>query len=238
MLDNSKHSQEAERFIEKVRDQLILMALDQGKNVIVDDTNLAPIHEQTIRELVQGKAEVSIQDFTDVALEVCIQRDLQRAVSVGEKVIRQMWAQYLAPKPEIIEFNPILPTAVICDLDGTLALLNGRSPYDASTCEQDGLNRVVADLIRGKLVILVSGREEKYRSQTLAFLKKHGIDYAQLQMRATGDFRKDALIKREIFENHIRNRYNIEWVLDDRNQVVQMWRQLGLTCLQVADGDF
>jgi hypothetical protein len=157
---------------------------------------------------------------------------------VGEKVIRQMWAQYLAPKPEIIEFNPNLPTAIICDLDGTLALLNGRSPYDASTCEQDGLNRVVADLIRGKLVILVSGREEKYRSQTLAFLQKHRIDYAQLQMRATGDFRKDALIKREIFENHIRNRYNIEWVLDDRNQVVQMWRQLGLTCLQVADGDF
>lgn len=238
MFDNSRHSQEAEKFIVKVRDRLILMALAEGKHVIVDDTNLAPIHEITIRELVKGQAEVFIQDFTDIELEVCIKRDLKRTASVGEKVIRQMWSQYLAPKTKKIEFNPNLPAAIICDLDGTLALLNGRNPYDASTCEADLLNTIVAGLIRDKLTILVSGREEKYRNQTIAFLKKHNIEYKMLLMRKSGDFRKDSLIKREIFDNHIRDRYNIEFVLDDRNQVVQMWRQLGLICLQVADGDF
>jgi len=57
-------------------------------------------------------------------------------------------------------------------------------------------------------------------------------------MRKTGDSRKDSIVKREIFEEHIKGKYRIQFVLDDRNQVVEMWRQLGLTCLQVAEGDF
>ena len=57
-------------------------------------------------------------------------------------------------------------------------------------------------------------------------------------MRKTGDNRKDAIVKREIYETHIKDKYQVDYVLYDRNQVVEMWRSLGLTCLQVADGDF
>ena len=57
-------------------------------------------------------------------------------------------------------------------------------------------------------------------------------------MRKTGDNRKDSIIKEEIYRNLIEPNYNIEFVLDDRNQVVDMWRRIGLTCLQVADGNF
>ena len=238
MLDNSKHSKDAEKFVLKIRNQIMLMALEEGKHVIIDDTNLHPKHERTMRELTKGIAEVIIQDFTDIELEVCIKRDLNRLNSVGEKVIRQMYNDFLAPKPEEIVADPTLPHAIICDLDGTLALLNGRSPYDASTCENDILNSVVASLIKDKLVLLVSGREDKYREQTINFLDKHQIIYEKLIMRETGDFRKDSIIKKEIFDTKIRGFYNIDFVLDDRNQVVEMWRQLGLTCLQVAEGDF
>jgi len=238
MLDNSKHSKDAEKFVLKIRNQIMLMALEEGKHVIIDDTNLHPKHERTIRELTKGIAEVIIQDFTDVELEVCIKRDLNRLNSVGEKVIRQMYNDFLAPKPEETVVDPHLPHAIICDLDGTLALLNGRSPYDASTCENDILNSVVASLIKDKLVLLVSGREDKYREQTINFLGKHQINYEKLMMRETGDFRKDSIIKKEMFDTQIRGFYNIDFVLDDRNQVVEMWRQLGLTCLQVAEGDF
>jgi hypothetical protein len=238
MLDNSKHSKDAEKFVLKIRNQIMLMALEEGKHVIIDDTNLHPKHERTIRELTKGIAEIIIQDFTDVELEVCIKRDLNRLNSVGEKVIRQMYNDFLAPKPEEMVVDPTLSHAIICDLDGTLALLNGRSPYDASTCENDILNSVVASLIKDKLVLLVSGREDKYREQTINFLDKHQIIYEKLIMRETGDFRKDSIIKKEIFDTQIRGFYNIDFVLDDRNQVVEMWRQLGLTCLQVAEGDF
>ena len=238
MLDNGKFSKQNEDFVVAVRNQVLLMALENGKNVIIDDTNLHPIHEQTIRELVKGIAEVIIQDFTNVPLETCIKRDLNRSASVGEKVIRDMYRQFLAPKPEPSPWQAGLPSAIICDLDGTLCLMDHRNPYDASRCDEDRVNPVVASLLVGKTVLLVSGREEKYREPTLKFLTKHNIQYQALWMRKTGDRRKDAIIKQEIFDTHIRGVYNIEFVLDDRNQVVALWRSLGLTCLQVADGDF
>jgi hypothetical protein len=57
-------------------------------------------------------------------------------------------------------------------------------------------------------------------------------------MRDKGNNEKDSIVKRNMFEKYIRGKYFIEYVLDDRNQVVEMWRSMGLTCLQVADGDF
>jgi len=238
MLDDSKYSNDAEKFILKVRDRLILEALENGKHVIIDDTNLAPKHTERIKQLISGKAELHIQDFTSVDIDTCIKRDLKRCNSVGEKVIRDMYNQFLKPSGDIYQPVNGLQDIVICDLDGTLSLLNGRNPYDASTCENDLLNHTVANIIKNYVTIFVSGREEKYREQTEKFLLKHGIDYIDLFMRKTDDNRKDAIIKREIFDNEIRNKYNVSFVLDDRNQVVEMWRSLGLTCLQVADGNF
>jgi hypothetical protein len=69
-------------------------------------------------------------------------------------------------------------------------------------------------------------------------LAQYGIKPAGVFMRATGDQRKDSIIKQELFDRHILGKYNIKFVLDDRNQVVNMWRSLGLTVFQVAEGDF
>ena len=57
-------------------------------------------------------------------------------------------------------------------------------------------------------------------------------------MRDTGDGRPDNVVKLEIFDREVRERYNVVGVFDDRNKVVSMWRSLGLTVFQVADGDF
>jgi hypothetical protein len=162
---------------------------------------------------------------------------------VGEKVIRQMYRDFLQPKPPVIKFDPALPIAIVCDLDGTLALLNGRNPYDAARCEEDIVNEPVADILKtyflaGYTILLASGRSDIHRPQTERWLDKHSIQYNALYMRVEGDFRKDAIIKREIYEHHMQGRYNIKFVLDDRNQVVELWRSLGLTVLQVAEGDF
>ena len=137
-----------------------------------------------------------------------------------------------------------MPKAVICDLDGTLSLLNGRDPYNAAICDNDLLNAPVASVLQmakaqGYKVILLSGREDKYREPTLRFLAKHQIDYDLLLMRTTNDFRKDNIIKRELFEQEIQGKYFINFLLDDRNQVVDMWRKdLHLPCFQVNYGDF
>ena len=96
MLDGGKWSPANERFVEAVRDQIILAAVGAGTNVIVDDTNLDPRHEAHIRRLVEGKAEVVVEDF-DVPLDECIRRDAERPAPVGERVIRQMYRDFLAP---------------------------------------------------------------------------------------------------------------------------------------------
>jgi tRNA uridine 5-carbamoylmethylation protein Kti12 len=95
MLDAGRWSPGNERFVEAVRDQIILAAVDAGRHVIVDDTNLDPRHETHIRRLVDGRAEVVVEDF-DVPLDECIRRDGERPDPVGERVIRQMYRDFLA----------------------------------------------------------------------------------------------------------------------------------------------
>lgn len=243
MMDGGHWSKANEKFVLKVRNSLILAALEDGFHVLVDDTNLHPKHDQAIRELVKGIAQVETQDFTGVPLETCIERDLQRLQSVGERVIRGMYSQFIQKSASAPQYDHLLPDAIICDLDGTLALMNGRNPYDAAQCENDLLNEPIADIVNscyvsGTTIILVSGRGVQHKPHTARWLAQKGVDYHFLFMRAEGDSRKDAIVKQEIYENHIAKQYNIKFVIDDRAQVVAFWRSMGLTCLQVADGDY
>jgi predicted kinase len=242
MAHASRWSGGNEKFILKLRDQIIMMALEDGKHVIVDDTNFGK-HIDHIRELVKGLAVVEINDsFLQVSVEECIRRDLLRPKSVGKGVIMEMYRKYVeVPSPPPV-YNSALPEAIIVDMDGTLSLLNGRSPYDAATCDRDLANQPVLDTVlmwqKSVKVIIMSGRTDDCRSQTERWLAQYGVQATGIFMRATGDQRKDAIIKKELFDRHILGKYNVKFILDDRKQVVQMWRGLGLTVFQVAEGDF
>lgn len=152
--------------------------------------------------------------------------------------------------------NPNGIKAIISDLDGTLSLFNKpneiemyedvhiRNPYNAENCQNDGLNEAVAKVIelfnqQGYEIIFVSGRICDYRPQTVSFIEKHfpGMKYS-LFMRKSNDFRKDSIIKEEIFEEHIREKYNVLFIMDDRDQTCEGWRKIGLKCFQVAEGNF
>jgi len=173
-----------------------------------------------------------------------------------EIITRQTEASVAATKPEI---NSCLPFAIICDLDGTLSLFNSRrsdgsvdvrhpeahtrSPYDASRADEDSINEPVAAVIEamhkeGHPILFCSGREDCYREQTERFIKKHLSVPYQLFMRKSGDQRKDSIIKSEIYDEHIAPNYNVYFIMDDRNSVCEFWRSRGLTCWQVAPGDF
>lgn len=255
MLDASRWSKGSEQFVLKMRDIIIAEALREGKHVIVDDTNFAPFHEERIREIAAeytketGRpVEVDVK-FFDVSLDEAIERDLKRPNSVGEKVIKTMYNRYLkAPAQAVarkgLEQDSSLPKAIICDLDGTLALLN-RDPYDVSKVDTDDLNDAIAGIVKtyhdlGFKVLLLSGRTGSTEglSKTERWLETYAIPYEMLVMRAPDDKRRDADVKREMFDKNIKGRYYIEFVLDDRDQVVALWRDIGLTCLQVAPGDF
>jgi trehalose-6-phosphatase len=136
------------------------------------------------------------------------------------------------------------PTAVICDIDGTLAHMVNRGPYDTSKYMDDEKDDFIHSLFskltsEGATRIIVSGRSEEFKEVTQNWLHLHGVTYKHLYMRPVHNKQNDAIVKREIYEKLIEPHYNVICVIDDRNRVVNMWRnELHLRCLQVADGDF
>ena len=171
MIDDGEWSKENEKFILSVRDSIIVDALFQHKNIIVDDTNLAPKHEKDLRHIAEElDAEFEIKWF-DTPLAECIRRDMLRPNPVGKKVIRRFYEQIKDLYEPKIEYNPDLPECIIVDIDGTLAHMNGRSPYDYTQVHTDVVDPVVADIVRRYrsvdimddnplYVIIVSGRED------------------------------------------------------------------------------
>lgn len=238
-----KHSKKLEKMVEGIRDASILAALRDGYNVVCDDTNILPKHENHIRELVRGLAEVEINDsFFAVSFEECVERDKHRSSTVGKDVVLKFFIQ--ASNPDTSHFDASLPAAILVDLDGTLAIIpEGASPYRRPFIE-DGVNRAVAATMRAfsltHRIIIMSGRSTEFLSETMQWLELNDISWHALHMRLEGDERDDRIIKRELFDKYVRGNFNVQFVMDDRPKVVRMWRHdLGLTVFQVApDIDF
>lgn len=147
-----------------------------------------------------------------------------------------------------------LPSCIICDLDGTLAFHTSRKFYEENRCDEDSCDPRLALLLDwimsyGMDIIFITGRQELYRDKTMDWIKSHLHNWRQqklsgmgsridLFMRKTGDKRPDQVIKKEIYDKYIKDEFNVLCVFEDRNKVVEMWRDEGLLCCQVYDGDF
>lgn len=239
MVDNGKWSRENEKTILNIEKEIVSALLVNGFNVVVDDTNFA--HEDTWKTVAEEHfVNFEIKEFR-VPLMECIARDSGRPNPVGAEVIYKMYARY--QNAGIFSKNPNLIDTYLFDIDGTLAHMNNRSPYDASKALDDTLDNSVFDVLNrikdsGCNVIIMSGRSISYFDVTVKWLEKHHIRYDDIFMRAEGDNRKDSVIKRELYDKNIKDKYNVLGVFDDRNQVVDMWRDLGIKCYQVAYGFF
>ena len=245
LLHNNAHSKGREALVITMQEVMTETALSEGKNVIWSDTNLDPRHEQRAREKFSGKAEIVIEDsFLQVSLEECIKRNQNRSNSVPESAIRDTYNRWIRKdeKPFILEQDYSLPHVILVDLDGTLAHMNGRGPFEWDRIDEDDLDQTIAEIVRvfseKTQIIIVSGRDGSCRDKCLEWLGRHNIPFSRLYMRPIGDCRKDSIIKEEIFNHFIRGHCYVKFVLDDRNSVVDKWRELGLKCLQVAPGDF
>lgn len=248
-----------ENMVVDIRNYALEIALRKGFDIICDDTNLRDKYYIEVCNVAKRVGDVQIiEKYFECPLEICLERNRNRTAKVPEDLIIQMHEKYIKGKTvrqgteyippverKIFEINPNLRKAIITDLDGTLCINNnGRSPYDSIRVMEDDVNIPIADIVRlykeqGTTIIAISGRKEDAREGTETWLKCNDIPYDLLLMRKIDDNRKDSIIKKEIYEEHIKDKYNVVFVLDDRKQVVDTWRnELNLTCLQVADGNF
>ncbi len=232
-----------EKQIIKTRDLLTESYLSDGYSVIWSDTNLNPIHLRRASEIApKFKAEVVVQDFTQVSLNECIKRDLLRFNSVGQQVITKMYYDYLdkpSPAPPSLEH---LRNCYLVDIDGTLAINLGRPPFAWDRVGEDASNpgvvRMVQNLAQTNEIIVLSGRSAVCRKLTLAWLDRYGVPYKALYMRAADDNRPDEIIKAELYQTHVAGAFNVMGVIDDRPKVCRMWRRLGLSVFQVGNPDY
>lgn len=257
-----------EQHVTDVERELARRMLRAGWDVIVDDTNLRPkyVREWLRFARANGVDEFVVNHFY-IDPDDAVARDAARDRTVGEDVIRNMARKFLkrdpnaaggyefllpapvgeeqdGPAPDLYVADPRLPHAVIVDVDGTVAIKHStRDIHDMSKVHLDLRNEPVIAAVQaanrdGMQIVFCSGRDETARLDTVQWLADHVEVPFELWMRPAGDKRKDAIVKRELFDANIRDRYAVQYVIDDRDQVVEMWRGLGLTCLQCAPGDF
>lgn len=250
LMMGAKYSDDKEKAVLAGLRAAGVAALESGLAIIVDDTNFASKHRNFWEALAKQKNYNMIEVYFDTPVDVCVERDMTRgSKSVGSKVITEMYHKFINNQElsSVVKYrvqDSELDLALIVDIDGTLAFMNGRNPYDDTKVGTDLPNQPVVDLIntlgtRFHRVLIMSGRQDSCREATENWLKEHLACEFKLFMRKSGDFRKDATIKRELFEEYIDGQYYIDFVFDDRNQVVDMWRkELNLPCLQVNYGDF
>lgn len=247
--------------VTKIQQGQATQMLTEGFDVIIDDTNLNAKTVKGWQRLAQANnARFQNVDFP-MGADECKKRVRRRVTEFGgrnvpDDVIDKMHNKYLrtgfpsivpleAPEAlaEVYKPRPDLRSAYLFDVDGTLTTgPHNRSPYDWDKVGQDKVNEPVAALLAAlkpdARIIVVSGRDGSCHHQTYRWLVENQIWFDQLHMREAGDTRKDAIVKAEIFNREIRNKWNVLGVFDDRNQVVEFWRSIGLTCFQVAEGKF
>lgn len=259
-----------EKIVAKIINNNIKIALLSKKDVLLDEMNISPQYLKATISWLKHLSEVGhfhiqyeIIDFMHVSLDDCIKNNENRKGTWGyvppdvikktyKKAIssNSQWYEEFAKltsekNPSEIKQNLNNDKAVIFDLDGTLALMGDRDPFDTSIVHLDELNIPVYNLYKAiknagsHKIIIATGREgsEEGQTNTKKWLDKHGITYDEIHFRPEGLYKKDSIIKKTIWEDLV-NRYYIDFMVDDRTQVVEEARMCGFTVLQVSFGDF
>lgn len=273
-----KFNRADEEKMKGVARQMATEAINAGKSVIIDNTNLNEKVRDAWANLAKSLGATVSQVEMDTPIEECIRRDALREVRVGRGVIERMALFY-----GFIDWNDYDGKFIIVDIDGTVAdithrvgfvrpicidcqlfAVKGKCPNEK--CESKAISKknwkaffsnvkadkpikpivdMIDNLARYYNILFVTGRDTSIAKDTEDWLNKHFSEdyqgesmpyYTHLFMRNSGDSRPDYEIKAEILE--LLPKARIAFVLEDRQQVVDMYRKEGLTVLQCGEGQF
>lgn len=263
MLQNSAYNSRDEKVIRRIRDYIIESWLEQGFDVVVDDTNLDPKVFDEMKRIARRIGNVRVMEhIINVEREICWYNNTHRPNAVPEGDWTALWLKYkhfqphddyLSPPKELQRNLSVeryktndLPLALIVDIDNTLALHpDDRSPYDHTKIPDDIPNISLIDMLISLResgdykLFLVTGRSEAALDPTRQWLQKYGFNFDGLYMRPLDEpDTRDYILKRKAYEEHIKPNYYVVGVFEDREQTTADWRDLGLPVFQVDFGRY
>lgn len=248
MLHFGKWTGRNEDVTRKVQTAVAKSIVEQGLNVLVDDTNIQDGRIAFWKQFAKDNSLEIRWVRMDATLEECIERDASRDKPVGRDVIVAMALQAgLYPKPQ--------KGFVLCDIDGTLADIKHRLHFVQqekkdwkgffSHMMSDTPRVEVVDMLlnyeqEGYEIVFVSARPDDYRAFTEDWIENKAFNgyriHKTLLMRRAGDKRPDTEVKQGIYDMYFKGKYPILTVIDDRPVVIEMWRANGLQVIDVGDG--
>lgn len=214
-----------------------LEAVANGSNIIISDTNLNTkylSYWQSFASAHNYKCE--IVDF-EVTIEEAWKRDSLRSNGVGHSVIYQQMQRYRKLNYQMFIPQPNLPSALIVDLDGTVADKGTRHAFAWMEVGNDAPRSLIITMVlavakeHNAQILFTSGRDNICRDLSISWIEKHiGIkkEDVKLFMRPNDDYRKDTLVKEEIFWRDINPHYNVIGAFDDRPCIVRLWNLIGI----------
>lgn len=247
MLSSYTYNGKNEDIVENVYKQTIKTLLQEtDKNIILDEMNLNEDRIKNTKIFISSIVPdiVFKEIMFDVKLEDAIERDKRRPFSVGETVIRQTYNKHFIKMDDSwkikkcgLSFNAN-ELCIIVDVDGTLAERGARNAYDFSKIKEDKVISQVRSIINrfynDHFIIVFSGRDDICQKETEEWLSENDICFDYLYMRKTGDNRKDSIVKKELFDKHIKGTYLPFMWIDDRPQVCEMvTNKLGIFLINV-----
>ena len=159
-------------------------------------------------------------------------------------------------EPKARDARDAAKDAVVFDMDGTLAhfgadalghLVHGvEKQWDAFFDAMDHAKPIenIEKLLRilhasGHAILICSGRPAGWQHRSESWLRAHDIPFDGMYLRPEdADHRTDEEVKEDLLAKIIEDGFNPWLVVDDRRRVVDKWRDMGLTCLQCAPGEF
>ena len=241
-----------ENQVNKYQEELISFSLRNGKKVIVDNTHLKQKYLNEYTKYDYPKKFILFNTPNHIALERAKERNRRVGLSVIENQSKQLNTLLGKDFPlgeGVFEINfdlksenktivqcTMFPKAIICDIDGCLAQMTDRNPYDWNRVYEDKVQEHIKNIVNfhyenGYEVFIFTGRDGSCYGLTKEWLEDNGVKFHHLYSRKEKDQRKDSVIKEELFREHVMNKYYVEMVIDDRVQMLELWTSLGLNCI-------
>lgn len=242
-----KFNNKNERAVTEYINSMALECIANGSDIIISDTNLNPKIRNKWKQFADEHDYEYVEQIFPCDWKELVKRNAQRQGGLSESLLWSQYKRFMQQygyigdnKVEVYQEQRKLEHCIIVDIDGTLADMQGvRKPFEWDKVHLDKPRSEIIAMVEGLAIrnghiIFMSGRDGSCYDSTLEWIETHITagwdDYFKydLIMREEGDMRKDDIVKYELYNQYVKDAYNVAAVIDDRKSIIRLWSVLEL----------